>query len=342
MKEELKVGQVFKNYKAICEWLGVKPASGNTKISHMKEFDRYCTYHKEGNKFVIDEVYDEIQEKEDNRKSIFYDDLETIILYALDKEKKRDVNWSIGKSLLLANFVNENFRYCTDKTISDVSTALEVDKKYMYDFYNISRDKFSKIFFTSLKRMQNKGLLDCSECTMVCKRVSIIQMNELGEPLTDERGMITYKTIKEYRPATNDERYFINKAKKSILSELGYTSTNECFGKGKWSVFKKMMNKKLSDTLNIDFYYKGYSIVKNTEYIHDVITEIHRNNCASSVNMMAKDSLRQSNNKKIIKNEEDRDLLIDYLISEDSVSIKTIIKNMSITEEELEENILPF
>ena len=73
MKEELKVGQVFKNYKAICEWLGVKPASGNTKISHMKEFDRYCKYHKEGNKFVIDEVYDEIQEKEDNRKSMLRD-----------------------------------------------------------------------------------------------------------------------------------------------------------------------------------------------------------------------------------------------------------------------------
>lgn len=69
MKEELKVGQVFKNYKAICEWLRVKPASGNTKISHMKEFDRYCTYHKEGNKFVIDEVYDIPMDKVDKREN---------------------------------------------------------------------------------------------------------------------------------------------------------------------------------------------------------------------------------------------------------------------------------
>lgn len=63
----LKIGQVFRNYKAICEWLDVKPASGNTKISHMKDFDRYCKYHKDGNKFVIDEVYDMPLERENNR-----------------------------------------------------------------------------------------------------------------------------------------------------------------------------------------------------------------------------------------------------------------------------------
>lgn len=69
MKEELKIGHVFKNYKAICEWLGVKPASGNTKISHMKEFDRYCKYHKDGNKFIIDEVYDVPRDKVDRREN---------------------------------------------------------------------------------------------------------------------------------------------------------------------------------------------------------------------------------------------------------------------------------
>lgn len=73
MKEELKVGQVFKNYKSICEWLGVEPSTGKSKQLHLKDFERYCLYHKEGQKFIIDEVFEEPHEKIDKRKCLLRD-----------------------------------------------------------------------------------------------------------------------------------------------------------------------------------------------------------------------------------------------------------------------------
>ena len=53
----LEVGE-YKNYKAICEAMGWEITSGNSKKKQMKELERCCKYHKEGNKFVIEEIYE--------------------------------------------------------------------------------------------------------------------------------------------------------------------------------------------------------------------------------------------------------------------------------------------
>ena len=52
----LEVGE-YKNYKAICEAMGWEITSGNSKKKQLKELERCCKYHKEGNKFVIEEIY---------------------------------------------------------------------------------------------------------------------------------------------------------------------------------------------------------------------------------------------------------------------------------------------
>ena len=54
----LEVGE-YKNYKAICEVMEWEPVGGNAKKKQLKELERCCKYHKEGNKFVIDEIYEQ-------------------------------------------------------------------------------------------------------------------------------------------------------------------------------------------------------------------------------------------------------------------------------------------
>lgn len=66
--ERLYERQIIKNYKELCEVLEIKPCAGNSKKSQLKELDTYCNYHKEGNKFIIDEIFDIQKEKEDLRK----------------------------------------------------------------------------------------------------------------------------------------------------------------------------------------------------------------------------------------------------------------------------------
>lgn len=60
---------IIKNYIKLCELLGVKPTKGKGREYHIKELGRYCTFRKEGNKFIIDEVYSTPKPKIDNRKN---------------------------------------------------------------------------------------------------------------------------------------------------------------------------------------------------------------------------------------------------------------------------------
>ena len=53
----LEVGE-YKNYKAICEAMGWKPVGGDTKVKHLKELESICKYHKDGYKFIVEEVYE--------------------------------------------------------------------------------------------------------------------------------------------------------------------------------------------------------------------------------------------------------------------------------------------
>lgn len=65
--DKLKEGQIIKNYKELCGLLEIKVEAGNSKKAQLKELERFAKYHKEGNKFIIDEVYSDIKEKVDGR-----------------------------------------------------------------------------------------------------------------------------------------------------------------------------------------------------------------------------------------------------------------------------------
>ena len=65
--ENLSEGLIIKNYKELCSILEIKVEAGNSKKAQLKELERFVKCHKEGNKFVIDEVYSDIKEKVDMR-----------------------------------------------------------------------------------------------------------------------------------------------------------------------------------------------------------------------------------------------------------------------------------
>lgn len=65
--ENLYIGQVVKNYKEMCRILGQDVKSGKSKVLQLEDWRRYIEYHKEGNKIVIDVIYDDPIEKIDKR-----------------------------------------------------------------------------------------------------------------------------------------------------------------------------------------------------------------------------------------------------------------------------------
>ena len=64
----IKKGQIFKNYKELCSYLG-EPVyqGGKQRQLQLKDWERYFSYKKEGYKFIITEVFDTPKEKIDKR-----------------------------------------------------------------------------------------------------------------------------------------------------------------------------------------------------------------------------------------------------------------------------------
>lgn len=56
-----------KNYKVMCELLNEGEATGNSKKAQLNRWKRYFDFHKDGQKFVIDEIYDEPFATDDQR-----------------------------------------------------------------------------------------------------------------------------------------------------------------------------------------------------------------------------------------------------------------------------------
>ena len=68
---QLEVGDTFKNYPELCRYLDISPTGGKAKKCRIAELERYVGYAKEGNAFIITEVYDKPKSsKQKGRKKI--------------------------------------------------------------------------------------------------------------------------------------------------------------------------------------------------------------------------------------------------------------------------------
>ena len=57
--DQLEEGMTIKNYATVCELIGDKPCSGNSKIAQQKYWRRYFDWDNAGQKYIILHVYDE-------------------------------------------------------------------------------------------------------------------------------------------------------------------------------------------------------------------------------------------------------------------------------------------
>ena len=78
MELPFEVGDVFKNYKALCEALGEKQRNGGTsRQAHLKRWEEYFLWRREGHKYIITEIIDKRYPTHDNsqfRKEIRYEE----------------------------------------------------------------------------------------------------------------------------------------------------------------------------------------------------------------------------------------------------------------------------
>lgn len=236
--QNLKVGQVVKNYKAMCEILGEKVKAGDSKKSQLKEWSRFMDYDKEGNKMIVKEIYDAPLEKVVNyiRNSKYSDLLDLLIL---DLLAQSEGVLAIGKNRLMELVGMINFNYSLGKNMmSSISDKLDTDYYTVRDFYSSNDSNLSSAIEKSLKRLSSKSLLFYNYTYMI-------------------------KSSKDgyYRMATDEDLKIISLIERRILDKMNAESKNEVIKSGKWKEFKSTMTDGLDVVSDIDYYFRAYKII---------------------------------------------------------------------------------
>lgn len=245
----LKKGMVIKNYKELCKILGIKSTGGNTKKKHLKELERHIKYHKQGHKFIIDEIYDKPLCKIDNRgknprshnnqRGAYGKYIRLLILNMLSKNEylNKDNVIKIGKNMMLfkLNMINDNYRY-GNYNRKKLANYLNMDLKFIDEFFSTSTKKLRYAVETTLDNlMKNEKLI-------FWNNIKMIRINDI------------------HREATDKEIEFITNCESKTLQEMNVKNIEQIYASNRIIEYYKRVNRKLQKK-NIYYAYNAYKII---------------------------------------------------------------------------------
>ncbi|EIW6613677.1 hypothetical protein QTI99_06330 [Clostridium perfringens] len=292
--ENLEVGKVIKNYKELCGLLGIKVTSGKSKKLQLEDLERYCVYHKEGNKFVVDEIYENPLPKLDGRingnNNVYVEEIGDILVEYISNNKRADnkVLLSFSKIINVLGLVNNTYTVANNKK-SELADILNIELSAIHYFYNTSRCEFKKIIKRALNNLQKRSVIKYEEKWQICEKV-----NTDGE------------TKDIYRLATKDEVSMILDAQKRSLDEMGLKDLTALFlaGSVKYRKFNKKVNEKLPRSWN--YYYGVYEIIFGSaavdiemKYIEEKRISLNNKSKDKMNKVFSIDDEEESNEKKL-------------------------------------------
>jgi hypothetical protein len=247
---KVKEGEVFKNYKEVCTHLGVDITTGNARIAQHKEWQRYFEYEKEGQKYIITEVYTEPLPKDDGRtkgnNSEYLPYIELILLDYLSQQHDKVASLTVKKLFLLLGMCNEHY---LDENFQ-IPDEEEINDYYIKHFNQRSYKKLNRILFNALNNLKNRRLIDYQSAKMIC--------------IEEKRRNKTYKKI---RQATPEECDIIRNIERATLMDMGFESIILVHLKYKTEEFYSRVQSELNSLYGITFYYTQINLRFTHEHV---------------------------------------------------------------------------
>ena len=281
--DQLDVGLIVKNYKELCVLLGESIKAGNSKKTQLKEWERYFDYEKQGNKFIITNIYDHPMDRIDlrhSKRTPYIDYIEELLISVLVNKKKLFLSRNaILKSL---EMINDNYTYVKYNPHKDIHELINIDKEEIKDFYTTTDDLLKRNVESALDGLERKRLISWNKTITVCFINTSVETNELDrikvtkhEEVTEDGDIIvSYDaaqplTREIHRKATEEEHKLIWEVEKDILVEWDYDDISDVIKYNRTDEFYKIANKRLLRRGNINYYYYSYEILCNEKYILD-------------------------------------------------------------------------
>lgn len=193
--ENLAVGMRLSNYRRLCDLLEEPIKNGNSKIAQVREWERFFSYEKQGNAFIITGIFETAKTASDGRMA-YAQFLEPLLLHYL---------WEHGGS--------------AEHTFQKWSTALGMTSGRAYD-------EEEKSYWTTPN--QFKPYLVNRVSYEIATKTKAALMSTVGML---ERKHIIFSSVKTYiveelrhRVATPDEEHIVDAVKEQVREELGFTN----------------------------------------------------------------------------------------------------------------------
>lgn len=203
----LKKGKVFKNWKILCSELEISNEKGNTKKANEKELSRFCEWHKEGQKIIIDRVFRNPKESEDGRMDKMTQEVMGNILVELicTYGKEDSLSTFFDKNLLyeLCEMYNPSYKFYKYKQ-DELSKRNNIDLETIRDFYNISNNVFISNINKGGKWLKSKRLATMFDTYAV-------------------------KTNHGHRVVTKEEHAIIQSYEAKVIEEIYKTNRKDLF-----------------------------------------------------------------------------------------------------------------
>ena len=272
--ENLEEGMEVKNYKKLCELLELPVKNGKARKTQIKEIERHMKYNTNGHKIIIEKIYSQPKEKVDNRSlgnnSLFGIESQKLILDLLVRNDNNTLFLSTCRLLKALEIINDNYAICR-QNIPKLSKLIEMDEKYIYDFYTSTHGTLKSALETTLNQLQKKSLIFWNKIITVCIETAYVESNDMNKTKiikkSDNRKTIKYRVNKDYRPATDDEIELILSTEREVLDIMGFDNKQDVFLAFKWNEYNKLVMDQLYDKANIVYYYSSYKIISNKHHV---------------------------------------------------------------------------
>lgn len=308
MELPFEVGDVFKNYKALCEALGEKQRTGNARYSQMGRWEEHFLWRKEGHKMIITEIIERKYPTHDNNQigkstKEYSKYLQRIILFLLYTKHKESGDFRTYVSrrgiALFAEMVRQEFFYVTQNKNKNKKSREKLmdDTKEIKDVLDLLLGRVDQTITndinTALSQLKQKMLIEYRTVNMVVegyyfkngiyydkipKIKEYLGDDDLFEKYFEYRGISTKEEGKQpekwsynIRVASEVEEAIIVHTRKEVLKEMGYFDERDLYVRGEPSEFYKKVNEYLKEYFDIEATFKNYAIYFSPYFVKEAL-----------------------------------------------------------------------